>query len=204
MVEMVFRKNSTPKKSSGAVMKNGILHASDNFFWGRFFSEDHFDHFYGLHGHETIHHSEENLMNLYVVIFQFDSSNCSWEKWFTFFGPAWIYIHHSLRGKEIGLMDVVVFWQWCREMSWSYVSLSFCLVSVSSLLLVWLGNGSRTYRHDVLWNKNVWEKIYETNIAALRQGEKNELGLFKCVVSGRMTPPSKGLIKPGPELKGKT
>ena len=60
MVEMVFRNNLTPKKSSDAVMKNGILNASDNFFSGQVFSEDHFDHFYGSHGHKTIHHLKEN------------------------------------------------------------------------------------------------------------------------------------------------
>ena len=34
-----------------------------------FFSEGHFNHFYGSHGHKTTHHSKRNWINLYLVFF---------------------------------------------------------------------------------------------------------------------------------------
>ena len=53
-------KKLTPKKVSRHIMKIGLLQASDNFFFGQFFSDARFDHFYGSDDPETIHHSKED------------------------------------------------------------------------------------------------------------------------------------------------
>ena len=40
--------------------KYSIEQPLKHFFEGRFFSEGHFDHFYGSHGNKSTHHAKEN------------------------------------------------------------------------------------------------------------------------------------------------
>ena len=61
MVETTFRKKSSTKKFSGLVLKIGVLHASDNFY---FLSEGHFPPFLCglLQGHD--HHDDTRYIIL--------------------------------------------------------------------------------------------------------------------------------------------